>query len=509
MKLKWPCADSIPGLSDHQRSIVAKALSGPIAILGGSPGVGKTFTAAAIIKAIVADHPVWSVAVAGPTGKSAVRIMEAMQEYGLRLPATTIHRLLRVRRAGHDGKGWGFEHGPSRPLPHRFVFITEASMIDTDLAASLLSAIEPGTHILIEGDIGQLPPVGHGAPLRDMIAAGVPYGELTEIRRNSGSIVHACRDIRSGSRWQPSPRINTDAGMNLLHVETPRAGIAIEQLKRMLLSVPADTDPIWDCQVLCQVNEKSDLSRKSLNKLLQEWLNPHGLKVDGNPYRLGDKVICTTNTALELIPEPVDVSVDASLDGSLDMSLDGSAQPGHIELPGDGNPLEQPKAEAEFANRANANGRPLKVQEFIANGEIGRVVHVKEKFFHVRFENPKRTVKVPLSGKKTEAKGDAEHAGAACDFDFGYAITVHKAQGSQWKIMFVMIDDYPGASMVACRELLYTAISRAQVLCVTIGKKYIADQWCRKVALPKRRTFLKELLSEMLSGELIKHTGAA
>jgi exodeoxyribonuclease V alpha subunit len=467
-KLKWPHISVIHGLTEHQQSQVVLSLSAPIGILGGTPGTGKTYVAAAVIKAVVAANSVWQIAVAGPTGKSAVRITEAMQQYGITdLTASTIHRLLGVKRSGHDGKGWGFMRDASNPLPHRFIFITEASMIDTDLMASLLLAIEPGTHLFIEGDVGQLPPVGHGAPLRDMIAAGIHYGELTEIKRNSGTIVEACREIRAGRPWKPSPHIDTTpgVGLNLLHVESGRSATSIEQLKQMLLSTPADIDPAWDCQVLCQVNEKSDLSRKNLNKLLQEWLNPHGKKLEGNPYRLGDKVICTSNTLLDLVPDdPLD-------------SLDSIAK-------GNGREYQH--------DPGNPNG----LREFVANGEIGYVVHVEEKLFHVRFDSPARTVKVPLTGKKSEARGDAEHAGAACDFDLGYAITTHKSQGSQWKIVFVMIDDYPGASMVACRELVYTALSRAQTLCVTIGRKSVMDQWCRKVSLPRRKTFLKEEIGD-------------
>src|SRR5690606_14383539 len=97
--------------------------------------------------------------------------------------ATTIHRLLGVSRNGHDQKGWGFMRNRGNPLPNRFLFVDECSMCDCDITASLLDACKPGTHVLFIGDFAQLPPAGHGAPLRDMIAAGIPYGELTEIHR--------------------------------------------------------------------------------------------------------------------------------------------------------------------------------------------------------------------------------------------------------------------------------------------------------------------------------------
>ena len=123
-----------------------------------------------------------------------------MNGYDLPLEATTIHRLLGVSRNGHDKKGWGFIHNAANPLPYRFVFVDEVSMLDVDLAANLFAACQPGTHILLIGDTGQLPPVGHGAPLRDLIAAGVGCGELTEIWRNAGDIVKGCSPFAQADR---------------------------------------------------------------------------------------------------------------------------------------------------------------------------------------------------------------------------------------------------------------------------------------------------------------------
>lgn len=174
---RWPTLDAItagPGaaLTPHQRTALASILHSPFAILAGTPGTGKTFAAAAVLRAIVAAHGHAGVAVCAPTGKAAVRITEAMHGYGVRIEATTIHRLLEIGRNGHDGKGWGFMRNESNPLGKRFVVVDEVSMLDVDLAADLLGACGDGVHVLWVGDPGQLPPVGHGAPLRDLIAAG-------------------------------------------------------------------------------------------------------------------------------------------------------------------------------------------------------------------------------------------------------------------------------------------------------------------------------------------------
>jgi exodeoxyribonuclease V alpha subunit len=333
-------------------------------------------------------------------------------------------------------------------------------MVDTDLCGSLISATEPGTHVLFCGDVYQLPPVGHGAPLRDMIAANLPYGELSEPHRQGGKItdiVRVCDELTRGLPYQPSRWIDRPRGMNVLHVEATRPVIILEQLKRMLTTLPAEIDPFSDVQILCAVNDVGELGRTTVNLLVQEWLNPHGKKVAGCPFRLGDKVICTSNTVLTVIPKE---------------------QSGGV-----------------------VNGSRDKIEDFVANGEIGRVVHVEEKLFHVKFDAPARTVAVPVFATKSEESNTAtgkagEKAGSGCDFSLGYAVTVHKAQGSQWKIPISLIDSYPGARMVCSRELWVTAISRAEVMPITIGRRDILNRDCQKVALKLRKTFLRELITE-------------
>ena len=206
--MDWPTLTEGP-LSAHQVEEIAKALRGDnLAVLGGSPGTGKTFSAAQIISAIGDEIGYSSIAVAAPTGKAAVRCNETMGSYNLPVKARTWHSLLKVV-TNETGSGWSFEHGRNKRLPFSVLVGDESSMLDVDMAASIFAARAKGTKVLLIGDVNQLPPVGHGAPLRDLIAAGVPYGELREIRRNAGGIVQACADIRDGLNFkcEGSPRL--------------------------------------------------------------------------------------------------------------------------------------------------------------------------------------------------------------------------------------------------------------------------------------------------------------
>lgn len=389
-----------------------------------------------------------------------------MQGYGLPIEATTVHRLLQVSRNGYDGKGWAFEFHRGNPLPFRFVVVDEVSMLDVDTAAALFDAFAPGTHVLLVGDPYQLPPVGHGAPLRDLIAAGLPYGELTEIRRNAGDGVMLCRDLKHGRQFWASNdparegEINVPAGCNVRYINTRTGKQSQVVLSRLLKSVPADFDPVWDVQVLVALNEKSDVSRKVLNSLLQDQMNPAGVRVPGNPYRVGDKVICTSNTLLPLVPEPGEFVA----------------------------PIEEMEQVAE-------NSNDVDVKEFVANGEIGRVISVEPRSMNVRFECPARTVLVPM-GKPSGTTGDGGSDSQGCKFDLAYAITIHKSQGSQWPITILMIDESGGANWVGSRELYYTALSRFEKLSLVIGNRTVIDKHCRKIALKERKTFLRELLTE-------------
>lgn len=437
----WPEVDAIEGISRHQRDELAKSLSSRVGILGGSPGTGKTFTVAALIKAILKSGvaSLADIAIGAPTGKAAVRITESLAAQGVDAIARTWHSLLGVAKSDEDGGEWSFLHGKKKPWPYRILIGDESSMLTLPLISSVLSARSPGCHALFVGDVHQLPPVGNGAPFRDMIDGGLAYGELREIQRNSGGIVEACAAIRDCQEWTREYR---NPGQNLWITGDATA----ETQKQRILSLLTDSgvDPVWDCQVITALNEKSQLSRESLNEMLQGELNP-SQPIDGTNFRLGDKVICLSN--------------------------DWYTSP-----------------EAKQSSESGENG-----EIYVANGEIGRVEDYTLGRIVIRLDSPARTVCVPIvkgqDGKDKNKKGN---------WDLAYAVSCHKYQGSEQKTVVVALDSYPAAKMVCDRSWVYTAISRAKRFCYLVGEERTANAFCRVSKMHQRKTFLAEKIRREL-----------
>ena len=459
---QWPEVGGLD-ISEHQREQLGKALAASVAVFCGSPGTGKTYSMARLAGRIIELCGSDSVAIAAPTGKAAVRMTEALNSYKIGKAASTIHRLLGVQ-SRTAGEGWGFAHDENNPLPFKWIIVDEASMIDTDLMASLLRALPAGCHLLLIGDTNQLPPVGHGAPLRDLIAAGVPCGELTKIERNWGSIVQACADIRDGKKWETEPELDPEAGLNLKLLPTANGAASVEKIVEKIRKIKEGNlyDPIWGVQVIVAVNKKSDLSRRDLNKRLQAEFNPAGQRAGSNPFRVGDKIVCLKNSLMPIVEDTpyTDCNRDA---------VDGKV--------------------------------------FVANGEQARVLEVAEKLTTVSLDSPPRLVKIPRgTDNGDDGKGNANaseddqdssaRTTTGCQWDLAYAISCHKAQGSEFPCVIVALDEYPGARRVCSREWLYTAISRAKDVCFLVGKRMISDGMCLQRAITKRKTFLKELIME-------------
>lgn len=478
----WPDSIDGLGLTDHQRDLVTPLLQSRVAILAGTPGTGKTWTAAALIRA-VASRGV-SVAVAAPTGKAAVRIGEYLARNGVDVAAMTIHKLLEY--TGDEG----FKRNREAPLTCQLLVVDESSMIDTSLMASLLDAVPLGCHVLFLGDPYQLPPVGHGAPLRDMIAANVPHAVLHKIERNDGMIVQACAKIKDGRSFRTATKINADTGENLRWIYTTDGEETIETLRTVVEGIRTNGryNPVWDVQVLVALNERGEVPRARVNRELQALLNPlrEGETETHNGFRLRDKIICLRNGSF-----PAVVSTFSD---------------------------ETPTDAASYTPD-RAYGATQADSHYLANGDQGEVVAIDAKHLVAKFRWPDRLVRIPV-GKAAKKAADADggdasaadtpatggkSAGNLADFALAYSVTVHKSQGSSWPVVIVLIDQ--AAGMVACREHHYTAISRAERVCLLIGPRAALAKQVARTEVAARRTYLRELIESVLQVKVTSPAG--
>ena len=274
-------------LSPQQQNAVRAALTSKVSVLTGGPGTGKTTALQMLINALQRDSHKYSLA--SPTGRAAKRLSEATGK-----DASTIHRLL-----SFSPENGGFEHDEENPLPTDMVVIDEASMLDLRLFHSLLRALKPTTHLLLVGDIDQLPSVGAGNVLGDVIDGGVAsVTRLSQIFRqdDSSHIVSNAHRINQGQ--QPYTH-NDSRDFFFFNIEDP-AGVAeqIVQLARDKLPARWGLDPARDIQVIAPMY-RGAAGVNNLNSRLQEELNGDfrlaELKLGSKVFRVGDKVMQTRN----------------------------------------------------------------------------------------------------------------------------------------------------------------------------------------------------------------------
>ncbi len=294
----WPVIDAgraVPwvegktglALAPSQREALTLAVGAKVLVITGGPGVGKTTLVNSVLKVLGAKGV--RVALCAPTGRAAKRLAESTG-----LEARTIHRLLEA-----DPKSGGFKRGEAHPLDCGLLVVDEASMVDVPLMRALLMALPDAAALLLVGDVDQLPSVGPGQVLADVIASGaVPVVRLTEVFRQAAQsrIITNAHRINQGGM----PELTAPDGSDFYFVEAAEPEDAVRKLLAVVRDrVPArfGLDPVRDVQVLCPMNRGS-LGARALNGELQRVLNlPGERRVErfGWTYGPGDKVMQVTN----------------------------------------------------------------------------------------------------------------------------------------------------------------------------------------------------------------------
>lgn len=413
-----------------QRLAIEESINNGVMVMTGGPGTGKTTIINAIIK-IFEDQGL-TVHLAAPTGRAAKRMTEATGK-----EAKTIHRLLEY---SHMEEDMAFGLNEEEPLLTDLLIIDEASMLDIILTNNLLKALTPGTRLILVGDIDQLPSVGAGNVLKDIIqSAIVKVVELDEIFRQEeeSMIVVNAHKINNGSY----PILNAkDRDFFFIPQDKSKEILAtIIELCQERLPKYYGIDPLEDIQVLSPM-KKGDVGINSLNQHLQEALNPkvYGKKekqIGSQLFRVGDKVMQMKNNY---------------------------------------------EAEWELIR----DGQVIDKGEGVFNGDLGYIKDIDDEL---------ATVTILFDGEKELVYSFNQ----LDDVKLSYASTVHKSQGSEFPIIIMPIAW--GPPMLLTRNLLYTAISRARDLVVLVGEERYLYQMIRNNRITQRYSGLDRKIRNIMT----------
>ncbi len=423
-------------LDELQAEAVRQAVNCGLLIITGGPGTGKTTTINAIIRFF--EQEGMEILLAAPTGRAAKRMAETTG-----CEARTIHRLLELsggvaEEKGKTSGGMRFERNEENPLDGDVVIIDEMSMVDIHLIHALLRAITVGTRLILVGDVNQLPSVGPGNVLRDMIESrAFPVVKLTKIFRQAAEsdiVVNAHR-IHGGERIDLAKR---SRDFLFIRRDSPDAIInAMLTLVQQKLPGYVDAKP-FDIQIMTPMR-KGALGVERLNGILQSFLNPPSPDKKENEvgqtiYRVGDKVMQIKNNY---------------------------------------------QIEWEIRNRFQI---PVDKGMGVFNGDIGIIREINDfaELVTVEFDEGKL---VEYSFKQLE------------ELELAYAITIHKSQGSEYPA--VVIPVYSGPRMLMTRNLIYTAVTRARKCVCLVGLAGAFQEMAGNCMEQRRYSGLKARIEEL------------
>ena len=418
-------------LHDLQREAVVKALSEGLFILTGGPGTGKTTTIKSIISGL--ERRNLRFVLAAPTGRAAKRMSETTG-----YEASTIHRLLSIKHNPEERADAYFEMNEDNPLDVDAVIIDEASMVDILLFNSLLKAISPGCKLIIVGDSNQLPSVGPGQVLKDMLDSGVcPNVELKYIFRqsNESHIVTYAHMINNGEQIDFTTKYEDFFLLKRDNYEEIRQALLYLICEK--LPKHFNTSPM-QIQVLTPM-KKGALGVWELNRILQECINPPSdkkveLEYGENIFRVGDKVMQTKN--------------------NYDMEWDIMSTYGISAQRGKG----------------------------VFNGDIGIIDHINK---------PSRLIRITFDdGREAEYSYETLE-----ELELAYAITIHKSQGSEYPVVIMPL--LGGPRSLLYRNLLYTGVTRAKDCAVILGSENTVKEMIRCENENRRYTGLAARIGEV------------
>ena len=440
--LKLTEQDPFP-LDELQEQAVYEAVSHGLLIITGGPGTGKTTTINTIIRYFEQEE--MEILLAAPTGRAAKRMSEATGR-----ESKTIHRLLELTGipAGDSGaesagesrlEGMHFERNEENPLEADVIIIDEMSMVDISLIHALLKAVTVGTRLILVGDVNQLPSVGPGNVLRDMIESGkFPVVKLTKIFRQAAQsdIIVNAHKINAGEQVPLNKR-----SRDFLFIRREHPADIIKDMMVLIKDKLPDYvhAPMEEIQVMTPMR-KGALGVEQLNRLLQERFNPPGpskkeKEAGGTVFRTGDKVMQIKNNY---------------------------------------------QLAWEVRNRY---GIPVKTGEGVFNGDIGIVREINHfaETLEVEFDEGRRA---EYSFRQLE------------ELELAYAITIHKSQGSEYPAVVIPI--YPGPRMLMTRNLIYTAVTRAKACVCLVGIPEVFQAMVDNATEQKRYSGLKDRILEIL-----------